>query len=452
MNSTLWRVCEGQAIDGKYHLQRLLGTGSYGGVFLADEVVADRLIRQVAVKLIEMLQGLNVTAEMLPSGGAVRTRPNGRVSDVHDTKRGMDVHHGLNGNRRVSMERHDGSRMVSERGRPGYVQRGYSYHGHDFARRSYYYHGHEYNRYYRGYGFRGLSLNIYSPGVYYGPGFYGWAYNPWAAPIAFGWGWGGSPWYGYYGGYFQPYPVYPSASYWLTDYIISQNLQAAYAAHQEAGEVDGAQSSAGGPPALTTDVKQQIADEVKGQLALENAEATQTAQHQDVDPASSGIARILADVSAGHAHVFVAGSALDVTNPNGQECALSDGDVLVVAQKAIWDDPLSRKVDFGNSTTNESTFVWPVVSATGGVLKPAGHEFVPPGKHDCVVLPLLRSGMICKKRARLKNAGSRRAPAKTVIPPPVFTENARLMIPTPLAPPPFTSEFVVPVEFGGDGP
>jgi hypothetical protein len=260
----------------------------------------------------------------------VRTRPNGRVSDVHDAKRGMDVHHGLNGNRRVSMERHDGSRMVSERGRRGYVQRGYSYHGHDYARRSYYYHGHEYNRYYRGYGFRGLSLNIYSPGVYYGSGFYGWAYNPWAAPIAFGWGWGGNPWYGYYGGYFQPYPVYPSASYWLTDYIISQDLQTAYAAHQEAGEVDGAPSAAGGPPALTPDVKQQIADEVKNQLALENAEATQTAQHQDVDPASSGIARILADVSAGRAHVFVAGSALDVTDPNGQECALSDGDVLLL--------------------------------------------------------------------------------------------------------------------------
>lgn len=53
MNSVLWRVCEGLVIEGKYHLQRLLGTGSYGGVFLADEVVADRLIRQVAVKLIE---------------------------------------------------------------------------------------------------------------------------------------------------------------------------------------------------------------------------------------------------------------------------------------------------------------------------------------------------------------------------------------------------------------
>ena len=70
------------------------------------------------------------------SGSAVRTRPNGKVSDVHDAKRGMDVHHGLNGGRRVSVERHDGSRVVAERGRRGYVERGYRYHGHDFARRS----------------------------------------------------------------------------------------------------------------------------------------------------------------------------------------------------------------------------------------------------------------------------------------------------------------------------
>lgn len=53
MSSTVWRMCEGQVVDGKYHLRRLLGIGSYGGVFLADEVVADRLIRHVAVKLIE---------------------------------------------------------------------------------------------------------------------------------------------------------------------------------------------------------------------------------------------------------------------------------------------------------------------------------------------------------------------------------------------------------------
>jgi hypothetical protein len=258
----------------------------------------------------------------------VRTRSNGKVSDVHDAKRGMDVHHGLNGNRRVSVERPDHSRLVAERGRPGYVQRGYSYHNHDFGRRSYYYHGREYNRYYRGYGYRGMYLNVYAPGYYYAPGFYGWAYNPWAAPIAYGWGWGASPWYGYYGGYFAPYPVYPSAAFWLTDYLISQDLQTAYAAHQEAGEVDGAPSAAGGPPELTPDVKQQIADEVRNQLALENAEAQQNAQHQDVDPGSSGIARLLVD---GHPHVFVAGGTLDLVDASGQECGVSDGDALMLS-------------------------------------------------------------------------------------------------------------------------
>jgi len=260
------------------------------------------------------------------SGNAVRTRPSGKVSDVHDAKRGMDVHNNLGGGRRVSVQRHDGSRLVAERGRRGYVERGYHYHGHDFGRRAYYYHGHEYNRYYRGYGYRGLELSVYAPGFYFAPGFYGWAYNPWAAPIAFGWGWAGNPWYGRFGYYFQPYPVYASAAFWLTDYIISQDLQAAYAANQAAGEEAGDPSgAAGGQPVLTPEVKQLIADEVKNQLALENSEAAQNAQQQDVDPGSSGIARLLSD---GRPHVFVAGGNLDVTDVAGQECVVSDGDTL----------------------------------------------------------------------------------------------------------------------------
>jgi hypothetical protein len=260
------------------------------------------------------------------SGSAVRTRANGKVSDVHDAKRGMDVHNNLGGGRRVSVQRRDGSRVSAERGRAGYVERGYHFHGHDFARRSYFYHGHEYNAYYRGWGYRGLMLNVYAPGFYFAPGFYGWAYNPWAAPIAFGWGWGvGNPWFGFYGGYFQPYPVYPSAAFWLTDYIISQDLAAAYAAHQEAQEEAGAPPPAGGAPALTPEVKQMIADEVRNQLALENQEAQQNAANQDVDPGSSGIARLLSD---GHPHVFVAGGNLDVTDASGQECVVSDGDTL----------------------------------------------------------------------------------------------------------------------------
>jgi hypothetical protein len=263
------------------------------------------------------------------NGSVIRTRADGSRSDIHDAKRGMDVHHGLGGGRRVSVERADHSRIVSERGRRGYVQQRYDFHGHDFGRRAYFYHGHEYNRYYRGYEYRGMYLNVYAPGFYYGPGFYGWAYNPWAVPIAFGWGWGvGNPWFGYYGGYFQPYPVYPSAAFWLTDYIISQDLQAAYAARQ-AGENDGTPVAAGGQPVLTPEVKQMIADEVKNQLARENTEAAQNAQGHDVEPGSSSIERMLTDVSNGHPHVFVAGGNLDVTDASsGAECVVSDGGAL----------------------------------------------------------------------------------------------------------------------------
>jgi hypothetical protein len=260
------------------------------------------------------------------NGGAVTTRANGTLSDVHDPRLGIDVHHGLNGNRAISVERPDHSRVFFERGRPGFVQHSYSFHGQDFARRTYFYNGRAYSHLYHGYGYRGLYLNVYAPGFYFHPAFYGWAYNPWATPIAFGWGWGGAPWYGYYGYYFQPYPRYPSAAYWLTDYMISQDLQADYAAHEQAGEVDGAPPAEAGPVGLTPDVKQQIADEVRNQLALENQEAQQNAQQQDIDPGSSGIARLLSD---GHPHVFVAGASLDVVDASsGQECALSDGDAL----------------------------------------------------------------------------------------------------------------------------
>jgi hypothetical protein len=74
-------------------------------------------------------------------------------------------------------------------------------------------------------------------------------------------------------------------------------------------------------------VKQQIAEEVRGQLALENQEAQQNSAQQDIDPGSSGIARLLSD---GHKHVFVVGSALDVVDSTQTECALSDGDVLAL--------------------------------------------------------------------------------------------------------------------------
>ncbi|WP_017295297.1 choice-of-anchor C family protein [Geminocystis herdmanii] len=51
-NQFLFKMLEGQNIDNKYYLNKLLGSGGFGGVYLADEVVRDRLIRTVALKLI----------------------------------------------------------------------------------------------------------------------------------------------------------------------------------------------------------------------------------------------------------------------------------------------------------------------------------------------------------------------------------------------------------------
>jgi len=266
------------------------------------------------------------TTVQTKSGGTVEKRADGKVATVRDPKRGMEVHNGLNGNRRVVVEHGDHSRVVAYRGGRGYVQRPYMYHGHEYARRSYYYHGRYYNAYYGRYYYRGVYVNPYYPAYYYGPAYYGWVYNPWVAPVPYAWGWAGNPWYGYYGAYFTPYPVYASASLWLTDYIISNSLAAAYQARLDAQAAQAAALSS--PAPLSPDVKQLIADEVRSQVALENAESKTAGQGAEPDAASSSIQRSLTD---GKPHVFVAGVDLDVVDAGGTECALSEGDALQLA-------------------------------------------------------------------------------------------------------------------------
>ncbi|MGD1070792.1 MAG: hypothetical protein ABSB15_11680 [Bryobacteraceae bacterium] len=259
----------------------------------------------------------------LPNGQDVRTRPNSTRSDVHDARRGMDVHNSLSGNRISRVDRADHSRVVAERGGRGYVQRPYSFREHEYAHRTYYAHGRAYDRFYRPYVYRGVALEVYAPVAYYPLGFYGWAYNPWLVPAPYAWGFAGNPWYGYYGVYFAPQPVYPNASVWLTDYMISTSLAAAYQARVDAAQP--MQPLPAGPTPLTPEVRAEISAEVQRQIALENREAQLTAQNQDVTPQSSGIERMLGD---GASHVFVVGHDLDLTDAAGRECLVTPGDVL----------------------------------------------------------------------------------------------------------------------------
>ena len=165
----------------------------------------------------------------------------------------------------------------------------------------------------------------------------------WPAPAYYGWGWGGSPWYGYYGGFFAPYPVYPSAAFWLTDYLIAANLQAAYAAQADANAAaaEGAANNSApsdnevasngrpavapsGQAALSPEVKQAIADEVKAQIAASKAEASKTGSSGGGQQPASGEVPPALDPAR---RTFVVSDDLAVV-ADGQECSLTQGDVI----------------------------------------------------------------------------------------------------------------------------
>lgn len=137
-------------------------------------------------------------------------------------------------------------RIVNTGRNSGYVDHTIIRNGNPYLRRTYVVNGRASVVMYRGYSYRGRIYYGYVPRYYYGPAFYGWAYDPWGAPVAFAWGWGAAPWYGYYGYYFAPYPVYAGPAFWLTDYIVAQDLQAAY----DAGAASTPQNSADQAPPL----------------------------------------------------------------------------------------------------------------------------------------------------------------------------------------------------------
>lgn len=281
----------------------------------------------------------------LRGGGSASIRPNGQIRSIN--RNGMQIHNNLHGGRTIVSE-HNGVRVVGNGRGNGYVQRAYvTRGGHSYYSRTYYSHGAYHVGVYRGYYYHGFNYYGYHPGFYFHPGFYGWAYRPWGFGLAWGvgfggWGWAGSPWYGYYGPYFAPYPVYPSAAFWLTDYLISQNLQAAYAARAEANAdadagapdsydnapADNGPAPTSGTVTLTPEVKEAIAEEVKAELAEQQQQAGSqggdaqaqpqpaNAPNGDVPPALDPARR-----------AFVVDNTITVVS-DGQECSLTGGDVI----------------------------------------------------------------------------------------------------------------------------
>ena len=256
----------------------------------------------------------------LGSGKTATVAQNGNIRGFHDPKRNMTVERGIRpGDRRIESVDRNGHRLVSMGPHRGFVERPYysDHFGHAYVQRTYWAHGHAYAYAYRDHFYRGRHYYWYAPRYYYHPGFYGWAYNPWAAPVAYNWGWGpAAPWF--YGGYFAPAPVYPTASLWLTDYLLAENLKLAYEAKQE--EPQPLDTGAPSTP-MSPEVKQMVDAEVHRELQAEQAVSqspqTKTVNDQAPPPSVDPKQRL-----------FVVSSNLGVSTADGQECELTPGDVI----------------------------------------------------------------------------------------------------------------------------
>jgi hypothetical protein len=264
------------------------------------------------------------SARPVPPGRVVTTRggdtvhrdQGGRVTEVR-VGNGAVVYHAPTGVRHVEVMHPGGRVIVAEAPGHGYVQRPLVVHDRSFVKRTYFYGGVSYARVYRPVTYRGAMFEIYTPVRYYRPGFYAYVFNPWMTPVAWTWGWGGSPWYGYYGGYFSPYAYYRSPALWLTDYFIAATLEAAYQERMAAGVAPVPVGD--GEVALSPEVKQLVADEVQRQIEYERAESQSAGAGYPSDDTP--------EWADNRSHVFVAYTALDV-NSSGGYCTIGEGDVL----------------------------------------------------------------------------------------------------------------------------
>ena len=275
------------------------------------------------------------------NGGRTATfRPNGSLSTIHAG--GMQITHGLRGDRQIVTVRPDQSRVVSMGLHRGYVERPYiSRGGRTYVQRTYIVNNVTYVRVYRSFNYRGAAYYSYVPPFYFHPAFYGWAYNPWRVRVYYRWPWWSArpAWYVYWGPYFAPAPFYPSAAFWLTDFLLANSLQAAYEAGREAQANADAQANAYQPPPetyqppppeaqgtsqITPEMKEAIAEEVSRQLAAEQQQSASPAAPQ---PAPSGAEAAPAALDPAR-RLFVVSSELTLSSTNGQACELTPGDLI----------------------------------------------------------------------------------------------------------------------------
>ena len=262
------------------------------------------------------------------------------------------VSHGFGaGQVRVTRYGNGASGTVERTIRPGFVSRTFVAGGHAMYTRVY--QDHVWHQFGRSFAYQTFVPGVRFPGVYYA-----WALAPWPRPVAYAWGWQVQPWYPTYGVLFTPYPMYTSPDLWMTDYIISRNMQAAYqaqtppppseplppavpapdsgapapdaqpgdtsaapqpgAAPPAPPSIDATAAPAAPPPAITPQIKAQLNTQIKVQLEEQQAAQATPA----VLTAQTGPPALRAN------HVFFqVVQPLDVPTAHGH-CSLSANDYI----------------------------------------------------------------------------------------------------------------------------
>jgi hypothetical protein len=227
---------------------------------------------------------------------------------------------------RYEVVRPDHTRFVGYGARRGYMERPITARP-GYVSRTYVVGKRTYARVYQAAKYRNVVYYRYMPAYHYSPAYYQWADDPWSSPMASAWDWGQDQWSSFWNSYFSPDPSYPNASAWLTDYMLGENLRQAYDDRQAASADDQSPApppaAAGTPPALTPAIKQELAGEVRQQLAAERAAASQPAPALPKPGSDQPPPALDPKIKT-----FVVSQAVEM-DTGGQSCQLTPGDVIL---------------------------------------------------------------------------------------------------------------------------
>jgi hypothetical protein len=242
--------------------------------------------------------------------------PQGKVRTLRTDR--MEINRGPRGERRIHSVRPDKSVLVATGHNRGYLQRTVSRNNRNYVQRTYLHGNKKYTHEYTPYSYNGVGLECYTPRAVYSPALYGWAGNPWPAPVAYQWGWGQEPWYAANAGYFTALSSYQDATQMLADYIVAETMKSDYQDPVESNEPPLAEYAKTDTP-VSSEVRQEIAQEIRYQLEQEREAALNPNQNMD----SGELVTALNDPN----HLFVVSNSI-VTTTHGEACGLTAGDVL----------------------------------------------------------------------------------------------------------------------------